>query len=385
MRLYKYIPYIVAIIISATGCRSNRYSIFQYDNGDDYFKEGLQRIVNKEGKIGFADQKGKVIITPQYAFAFPFENGMSKATYEGESVSEGEYHRWVSPDWFYIDHSGNMMQSFEIIEAGLKAYIADKDARIGIAVIIDGKDTISVNGQRDFPMLSVYKFPQALNVADYCTRHGISISDSVQISAGEIKPDTWSPMRDRYGIRDLTLPISELLEYSLQKSDNNACDILFRLTGGTQAADSLMKTMGFNDIVIESTEEDMHEDIYLCYLNRSTPIEMARLFDSFYRLGMRYSSPVHDAIGSMMLSCNTGNGRLPAPLLPTNATIAHKTGTGDRNSQGRIIGVNDAGYVTLPNGHSYAIAVFVADSAYDMAETEKIIADISEIVLSGVR
>ena len=37
----------------------------------------------------------------------------------------------------------------------LEDYIEDKDARIGIAVIIDGKDTVSVNGKREFPMLSV--------------------------------------------------------------------------------------------------------------------------------------------------------------------------------------------------------------------------------------
>ena len=34
----------------------------------------------------------------------------------------------------------------------------------------------------------------------------------------------------------------------------------------------------------------------------------------------------------------------------------------------------------LPNKKGYAIAVFVTDSGYGMVETEKIIADISEIV-----
>lgn len=262
----------------------------------------------------------------------------------------------------------------------LESYISDKDARIGIAVIIDGRDTVSINGNRDFPMLSVYKFPQAIAVAQHCTTHGITIDSIINISSSEILTDTWSPMREYYGVTDLQLPLCDLLAYSLQQSDNNACDILFRLTGGTQAADSVMKSMGFNNIVITSTEREMHNDIYLCYQNRSTPMDMARLFDMFFRGGMRHESPAYEAIGSMLTSCKTGNNRLPAPLMPTNATIAHKTGTGDRNSQGRIIGVNDAGYVSLPNGHTYAIAVFIADSAYDMAKTESMIADISAIV-----
>lgn len=41
--------------------------------------------------------------------------------------------------------------------------------------------------------------------------------------------------------------------------------------------------------------------------------------------------------------------------------------------------VNDAGYVHLPDGTRYSIAVFIADSHYDMEHTEDIIADISEM------
>lgn len=40
----------------------------------------------------------------------------------------------------------------------LSEYCKDKDAKIGIGVIIDGKDTVAVKGDKPFPMLSVYKF-----------------------------------------------------------------------------------------------------------------------------------------------------------------------------------------------------------------------------------
>ena len=45
-----------------------------------------------------------------------------------------------------------------VIENTLQEYIAGKDARIGVAVIINSKDTVSINGNRDFPMMSVVKF-----------------------------------------------------------------------------------------------------------------------------------------------------------------------------------------------------------------------------------
>ena len=372
----------------ALATSAQEYKIFQYDNGDDYIREGLRRIFDSTGKIGYADDNGKVIITPRFAFAFPFEDGVAKVTDEGRSVSEGEHYRWVSPSWYFIDHNGNEVRRerrYAQIEQRLETFVKAQDARIGIAVIINGKDTISVNGTKDFPMMSVFKFPQALAVADFCLKNNVHLSDSITIKADEVKENTWSPMRDKYGVRDLKLTISELLDYTLQQSDNNACDILFRFIGGTSVADSLMKSLGYEDILITHNEDEMHHDPYLCYLNRTTPIEMARLFDRFYREEMRHDSPFHEFIAASMMYCQTGLDRLPAPLMHTDAIIGHKTGTGDRNSQGRIMAVNDAGYIYLPDKTGYAIAVFVADSAYDMTQTSKIIADISEIVFQTLK
>ncbi|MDE6859744.1 MAG: class A beta-lactamase [Duncaniella sp.] len=384
------IPYIilsVVLTLMALATNAQEYKIFQYDNGDDYIREGLRRIFDSTGKIGYADDNGKVIIAPRFAFAFPFEDGVAKVTDEGRSVSEGEYYRWVSPSWYFIDHNGNEVRRerrYAQIEQRLETFVKAQDARIGIAVIINGKDTVSVNGSKDFPMMSVFKFPQALAVADYCRKSGIGLTDSIFIKSDEMKENTWSPMRDKYGIRDIKLSVSELIDFILQQSDNNASDVLFRVIGGTSVADSLMKSLGYSDILITHTEEEMHRDPYLCYLNRSTPIEMARLFDRFYREEMRHDSQFHEFIAASMMSCQTGLDRLPAPLMHTDAMIGHKTGTGDRNSQGRIMAVNDAGYIYLPDKTGYAIAVFVADSAYDITETSKIIADISEIVFKSL-
>lgn len=269
------------------------------------------------------------------------------------------------------------------LELQLQEYVSDKDARIGIAVIIDGCDTVGVNATRDFPMLSVYKFPQALAVVDYCRKNNILLTDSIDIQAGEIKENTWSPMRDRYGVGYISLPIAELLDFTLTMSDNNACDVLFRMTGGPHVTDSLMKQIGFPGITVASTEDEMHRDIYLCYLNRSTPIDMARLFDKF-NTELSHQSPDYEYIARLLEGCTTGTDRLAVPLRSASVVFGHKTGTGDRNSQNRIIAVNDCGYVNFPDGHRYSIAVFVADSAYDMDETSAIIADISKKIITFV-
>lgn len=266
------------------------------------------------------------------------------------------------------------------IENILQEYIKGKDARIGVAVIINGKDTVSVNGNRDFPMMSVVKFPLALTVAHWVDTNGMSLNDTITFSGKALKEDTYSPMLKKYGKSRNAMTIRQLLEWSLVESDNNAADILLNCVGGTLGATSIMKQISISDeIVIGASEEDMHRDPYLSYLNRTTPLAMAQLFDRFY-CEMRNASQPYSEISSMLEECRTGLDRLAVPLLPTNATIGHKTGTGFPTPEGRISAVNDCGYVNLPNGTRYSIAVFVADSGYDMAATSAIIAEISKIV-----
>lgn len=266
------------------------------------------------------------------------------------------------------------------IEDALQEYISSKDARIGVAVIINGKDTVSVNGNRDFPMMSVVKFPLALTVVHWVDTNGMSLNDNVTFSENALNEDTYSPMLKKYGKSRNAMTIRELLEWSLAESDNNAADILLHRVGGTSGVTSIRRQMGISDeIVIGASEEDMHRDPYLSYLNRTTPLAMAQLFDKFNN-EMRNASQSYSEISVMLEQCCTGLDRLALPLLPTNAMIGHKTGTGFPTSEGRISAVNDCGYVNLPNGTRYSIAVFVADSGYDMAATSAIIAEISKIV-----
>lgn len=82
------------------------YSLFIFDNGPDYPSDGLFRI-KTAGKIGYADSAtGKVVIDPQYACAWPFENGMAKVALECQTRSEGEHSTWISDHWFFINKKG---------------------------------------------------------------------------------------------------------------------------------------------------------------------------------------------------------------------------------------------------------------------------------------
>ena len=119
----------------------------------------------------------------------------------------------------------------------LKKVIKDKKAEIGIAVILDAQDTVTVNNDDRYPLMSVFKFHQALAVADYLDRNGLTPDTEIFIPEEELVPDTYSPLRKEFPEGEISLSVSRLLEYSLQLSDNNACDILFEHTGGPAATD----------------------------------------------------------------------------------------------------------------------------------------------------
>lgn len=96
-----------ARIICINDAGKELFYVFKYDNGPDYIQEGLFRIMNEDGLVGFADSLGNVIIEPQFKFAYPFKGGKTKATLKGERKvvpeSDGEKHYWESKTWFYID------------------------------------------------------------------------------------------------------------------------------------------------------------------------------------------------------------------------------------------------------------------------------------------
>lgn len=270
-------------------------------------------------------------------------------------------------------------QDKEGLRIRLEECAAGKKAQVGIAVIFDGKDTLCIHNENSYPMLSVFKFHQALAVARHLERKGILPDTLLHVEKTDLKPDTYSPLRDKYPQGGIDISVKELLNYTLQLSDNNACDILFHHVAGVKETDAFVRSLGIEDFAITATEEDMHRDKQLCYENRTSPLAAACLLDLFAGSPI-LGEPYRTFIRRTMTECETGKNRLARSLIGTGAVIGHKTGTSDRNEKGQIIGTNDIGFVFLPDGRRYSIAVFVKDSEETPQDTEQIIADISAIV-----
>ncbi len=270
----------------------------------------------------------------------------------------------------------------ESLEAEIREIIDAADAQVGVALIIDGKDTLAVDGGGRYPLMSVMKFHQSVALLRYMDICGTGLDHELEIDKRDLLPDTWSPLRDEFP-EGTVMTVAELLRYTLQMSDNNACDILFDRFLDPHATDSTLRSLGLDGFAIDATEDEMHRDPDRCFDNWTTPLSAAALMD---RLAAG-TLPVADAesLKEILLGCRTGEGRLPSPLKGTSARIGHKTGTSDMDENGRWTAVNDVGFVQLPDGRRYSIAVMVKDSGLGFEATEKIIADISAAVYEALR
>ncbi|HWA33556.1 MAG TPA: WG repeat-containing protein [Cyclobacteriaceae bacterium] len=84
------------------------FEVYWFDNGPDYPRDGLFRIIWND-KIGYADSLGQIVIEPQFKCANPFENRRARVALDCKvKVRDVDGHgAMVSDSWFYIDTNGN--------------------------------------------------------------------------------------------------------------------------------------------------------------------------------------------------------------------------------------------------------------------------------------
>ena len=275
--------------------------------------------------------------------------------------------------------SGCRADGTENLRRELEKAVEGVDARVGIAVLSPSGESAAVNGGEDFPMMSVFKLHQALAVCDRLHGSGRSLNEAVAVKAEDMVPETYSPLKDRYPNGGITLSVAELTEYTLKKSDNIACDILFDRIVSPEETDAFIREKaGIDGVKIRYNEAEMQADPMRAYENSSTPTAAVRLLE---RLWKNEILPEEQTafIKKLMIECETGAAKLPALLKESGAVIGHKTGSGYRPPDGRLSACNDIGFVTLPGGPTYFIAVFIKDSALTDTENDRLIADISAI------
>jgi beta-lactamase class A len=262
------------------------------------------------------------------------------------------------------------------LQEKLEQIIKGKKADVSVSVFFLGdRRSVSVNGDQHYPMQSVYKFHLALAVLDQVDKGKMMLHQKIFIKKSDLLPNTWSPLRERYPDGNVALPLSEIIRTTISESDNNGCDILFRLVGGPNKVHKYIAKLGIKDCAIVATEEDMHKDDKVQFTNWTTPKAANALLEKFWN-GQVLKKTTGAFLMKAMEDTVSGPNKIKG-LLPSGTVVAHKTGYSGVNKDGLTAATNDIGIVTLPNGKKILISVFVSMSKETEKSNDLIIAELA--------
>lgn len=96
------------------------YRPMAFDNGFDYWQEGLRRYVNDKAQVGFVDRVGKVVIPAQYQFVSPFNYGYAQVyvgNWQSHYSNGGDYLGIRPADdtatFYFINKQGQRVDGYD--------------------------------------------------------------------------------------------------------------------------------------------------------------------------------------------------------------------------------------------------------------------------------
>jgi beta-lactamase class A len=235
------------------------------------------------------------------------------------------------------------------LEQQLRAVVGSASSNVGVAALdLATGETVSINGDVPFPMASTVKVAVAAAYLSQVDHGRRSLDDRI---SGQTA--------------------SSLMQRMLIHSDNRATDILIRDLGGPSALQDWLQFQGFANIRVDRTIARLLADRRDLWDVRdsSTPMAMVELLQKLDK-GSVLKPQSRSYLLDLMGRCATGKNRIRG-LLPWGTRVEHKTGTLNGYS-------SDVGFITLPNGHRVAVAMFArggSDRPRTIAEAARTIYD----------
>ena len=287
----------------------------------------------------------------------------------------------------------------QALEAKIRAIGAGFNGDIGIAIkdVQTGWST-AYDGNTFFPQQSVSKFWVALTALDRVDRGELSLTRPVTLTKADMTL-FHQPIAQQIGSGGYTTTINALMTRALQQSDNTCNDAVLWRAGGPEAVRGFLREKGISGIRFGPGERLLQSEIAGMEWKQSyaynrgfyaardaVPLAKRRAaFERYIASPMDGATPLGtvDALArlkrgellspasterllSIMSNTRTGPQRLKGGLAP-GWRLAHKTGTGQVLG-GTQAGYNDIGIVTAPDGHSYAVAVFIRRTSAPLGE-----------------
>ncbi|WP_296458251.1 class A beta-lactamase [Phenylobacterium sp.] len=270
------------------------------------------------------------------------------------------------------------------------------------------------NGERRFPMQSVFKLPLAAAVLAEVDAGRVLLTERVFLLEPQLSVP-YSPIAAAWpGRREYT--VRELLDAVIVDSDNTAADVLMKRIGGPGALMAWLTAQRVPEVRIDRYEREIQTeangmasyrpawrtDAAFAAAREAVPPERRAAAHRAYMADPRDTATPRGMIEFLqrldkqelvspastrtllqtMARTPRGANRIRAGL-PANAFLAHRPGTSGVDL-GVSLAHNDVGIFTLPDKRSYALAVFLSGSTLDDAGRDRVIAQVAGAAVKAV-
>jgi beta-lactamase class A len=260
------------------------------------------------------------------------------------------------------------------LEQRLKSISDGAQGTVGLAVVhIESGKTVSINGNSQLPLYSVYKLPLAITVLKDVEKKRLRLDQKIHGTPADVVQGTAANAELWQKPVDYT--IKQLLEFSISRSDNTSSDKLVELVGGPLKVTEQMRSLGFQNLDIHISSGEFVKTRQ--NPNTGSADDLVQLLVQLHQ-GKIVQPDAVNLLRGFMQRATTGLHRLRGDL-PRGTIVADKTGSGEPDAVTKVARVtNDVGIITLPSGRGHlAIAVLVSGSKLPDEAQEKLIAELA--------
>ncbi|MGZ7149224.1 class A beta-lactamase [Bacillus sp. BC08] len=246
------------------------------------------------------------------------------------------------------------------------------DAKLGIYALDTGTNqTVTYRSDERFAYASTHK---ALAVGALLQKKSIEdLDQKIKYTSQDLV--NYNPITEKYVDTGMTL--KELADASIRYSDNTAQNLILKQLGGPSEFKKSLRVIGDTVTNPVRFEPELNEVQPGDTRDTSTPKALATSLQT-YALGDILSMEKRNFLIDLMKRNTTGDNLIRAGV-PEEWEVADKTGSGSYGTR------NDIAIIWPPNKKPIVLAVLSNHANEDAKYDDKLIADVTKIVLNALK